>query len=254
VKQDLGRRRSRAKVSPARKVFAILKNIFVWLVAITAVAMMIFTIISVLTFDRNDRDLFGYKALIIRSDSMSATDFKAGDLILVKEVDPSTLKEGDIIAYQSTATESFGETITHKIRSLTVSEDGSPAFITYGTTTNVNDPIPVTYDYVLGKYEVTLPGIGIFFAFLKTIPGYIICILLPFLFLIVTQSINTVRLYQQYKRQQQEELKSELDQIEAKKEELQRMMEELKQMRAQMGMENNMPFKGKAPNESPDNR
>ena len=123
VKQDLGRRRSRAKVSPARKVFAILKNIFVWLVAITAVAMMIFTIISVLTFDRNDRDLFGYKALIIRSDSMSATDFKAGDLILVKEVDPSTLKEGDIIAYQSTATESFGETITHKIPSLTVSED-----------------------------------------------------------------------------------------------------------------------------------
>ncbi len=53
VKQDLGRRRSRAKVSPARKVFAILKNIFVWLVAITAVAMMIFTIISVLTFVNN---------------------------------------------------------------------------------------------------------------------------------------------------------------------------------------------------------
>ena len=48
--------------------------------------------------DRNDRALFGYKMYIVRSDSMSATDFKAGDLILVRSVDPATLQEGDIIA------------------------------------------------------------------------------------------------------------------------------------------------------------
>ena len=56
--------------------------------------MMVFTIVSVTTFDRNDRALFGYKMYIVRSDSMSATDFKAGDLILVRSVDPATLQEG----------------------------------------------------------------------------------------------------------------------------------------------------------------
>ena len=35
-----------------------------------------------------DRSLFGYKAFIVLSDSMKATDFDAGDLVLVKEVDP----------------------------------------------------------------------------------------------------------------------------------------------------------------------
>ena len=63
--------------------------------------MMVFTIVSVNTFDRNDRDLFGYRCYIVVSDSMSKTDFNAGDLILVKEVDPTTLQVGDIISYQS---------------------------------------------------------------------------------------------------------------------------------------------------------
>ncbi len=58
--------------------------------------MMVFTIVSVTTFDRNDRALFGYKMYIVRSDSMSATDFKAGDLILVRSVDPRYFAGGGI--------------------------------------------------------------------------------------------------------------------------------------------------------------
>ena len=76
-----------------KKALSILKTTLVWLVVIAAVSMMIFTVISVTTFNRNDRDLFGFKMYIVNSDSMSKTDFNAGDLILVKEVDPSTLKE-----------------------------------------------------------------------------------------------------------------------------------------------------------------
>ena len=80
-----------------KKALSIVKTIVVILLVIVAVGMMIFTIVSAATFDRNDRDLFGYKAFIVLSDSMSATDFDAGDLVIVKEVDPATLKEGDII-------------------------------------------------------------------------------------------------------------------------------------------------------------
>ena len=62
---------------------------------------------------------------------MSKTDFGAGDLVLVKEVDPSTLKEGDIIAYTSQNTSNYGETVTHKIRKLTTDANGEPCPI-YG--------------------------------------------------------------------------------------------------------------------------
>ena len=92
-----------------KKVINIIKKILVWIVVIVAVSMMIFTIVSVSTFNRNDRHLFGYRAYIVLSDSMSKTDFDAGDLVLVKEVAPSTLKEGDVISYISQNTENYGE-------------------------------------------------------------------------------------------------------------------------------------------------
>ena len=191
-----------------KKALGIIKNVFTWLVVALAVCMMIFTVVSVNTFDRNDRNIFGYKMFIVLSDSMKKTDFDAGDLVLVKEVDPSTLQVGDIISYQSTNAENYGETVTHKIRALTKDAEGNPGFITYGTTTDTNDENIVTYSFVLGKYQTKLPGVGKFFQFLKTTPGYIICIFLPFLLLIVMQGVSSIR---KYKKEQQSELQAEKD-------------------------------------------
>lgn len=217
-----------------KKALNIIKNIITWLVVAMAVCMMIFTVVSVNTFDHNNRAIFGYKAFIVKSDSMKAT-FSAGDLVIVKNVaDPSTLQVGDIISYQSTNTDNYGETVTHKIRELTQDAEGNPGFITYGTTTDTNDENIVTYSFVLGKYQMKLPGVGKFFQFLKTTPGYIVCIFLPFLILILMQGINSIRLFRKYKKEQQDELKAEKDKIEADRAETQRMMAELLQMKAQM--------------------
>lgn len=217
-----------------KKALNIIKNIFVWLMVVLAVGMMIFTIVSVTTFDRSDRSLFGFKAFIVLSDSMSKTDFSAGDLVLVKEVDPSTLKEGDIIAYTSQNTSNYGETVTHKIRKLTKDVNGEPGFITYGTTTDTDDEIVVTYPYVLGKYQTHIPKIGQFFMFLKTTPGYIVCILIPFLLLILIQGINCIRLFRRYKQEQMAELREEREKIEAERAESQKMMAELLELKAQL--------------------
>ena len=51
-----------------KKILNIIKNIFVWLMVALAVCMMIFTVVSVNTFDRSDRSLFGFKAFIVLSD------------------------------------------------------------------------------------------------------------------------------------------------------------------------------------------
>ena len=216
------------------KALKIIRNIFVWLMVALAAFMMIFTIVSVTTFDRSDRSLFGFKAFIVLSDSMSKTDFSAGDLVLVKEVDPSTLKEGDIISYTSQNTSNYGETVTHKIRKLTKDASGEPGFITYGTTTDTDDEIIVTYPYVLGKYQTHIPKIGKFFMFLKSTPGYIVCILIPFLLLILMQGINCIRLFRKYKQEQMDRLREEREKIEAERAESQKMMAELQALKAQI--------------------
>ncbi len=227
------------------KVFGIVKTVFTYLIMLLAVAMMIFTVISVNTFDRNDRDLFGYKAFIVRTDSMKATDFDAGDLVLIKEVAPTVLEEGDIIAFRSADPNTLGETFTHKIRLKTTTDEGTPAFITYGTTTGVDDAYPVAYDQVMGKYQFSIPSIGSFFTFLKTIPGYICCILLPFMLLILLQGVKSVRLFRQYKAEQMAELEKkhkkemeemalEREKLEAERAESKRLLEELMEMKEAM--------------------
>lgn len=154
--------------------------------------------------------------------------------MLVKEVDPSTLQEGDIISYTSQNSSNYGEVVTHKIRKLTTDANGEPGFITYGTTTDTDDETIVTYEYVIGKYSKSIPKVGTFFQFLKSTPGYIVCILIPFLILILLEGIRCIRLFRKYKSEQQAELQAERDKIEADRAEAQRMMQELLQMKAQM--------------------
>ena len=217
-----------------KKVWKAISNIFVWLVVITAVFMMVFTIVSVNTFNRNDRDLFGMRFYIVLSDSMAATDFDAGDLVLVKEVDPTTLQPGDIIAYQSQNSENYGATVTHKIRAKTTDANGNPGFITYGTTTGVDDETVVTYPFILGKYTTALPKVGTFFQFLKTPQGYIVCILIPFLLLIIYQGLNCVKIFKLYKAEQMAELQAEKDALEAQRKQSEEMMQQLLAMQQQM--------------------
>ncbi len=221
-----------------KKALRMIKATMVWLIVALAVFMMIFTIVSVTTFNRNDRDLLGYKAYIVNSDSMAATDFAAGDLIFVKEVDARTLQEGDIITFLSQDTESFGQVVTHKIRQKTTDAEGSPGFITYGTTTGVDDAVIVTYPFVMGKYKTHLKGVGTFFNFLKTPQGYIVCIFVPFMLLIMYQGINCIRLFRRYKKEQAQEMEAEKAKIEAEREEANKMMAELLALKAQLEQKN----------------
>ena len=145
----------------------------------------------------------------------------------------------------STNTENYGAIVTHKIRRLTTDDSGNPGFVTYGTTTDTDDANVVTYDKIIGQYKAKLPGVGRFFQFLKTTPGYIVCIFLPFLILIFVQGINSIKLFQKYKREQLAEMESEREKqklemdeersrIEAERLESQKMMQEILKLRQEL--------------------
>lgn len=215
-----------------KKVWNILRTILVWLLMIATVGMMAFTIFAVNTFDRANRSVFGYRFFIVQSDSMSATDFNAGDIVFVKEVDPATLVPGDIIAYTSQNTSNYGETVTHKIRSVTQTDSGERGYITYGTTTNIDDETIVTDGFVLGKYVGSVAKVGKFFAFMKTTQGYILCILVPFLLLIGYSGVNCIQLFVQYKNEQMEELRQERKRIAEQRRQSEQMLREIEELRA----------------------
>ena len=220
-----------------KTVLIVIKNILVWLLVVAVVAVMVLTVSSALLFNQNDRDIFGYKFFVVQTDSMSATDFSAGDIIIDKTVDPATLKEGDIVTYISQSGNNFGETVTHKIRTLTTDGNGRPGFITYGTTTGVDDDTVVTYEYVVGKYVAHMPAVGSFFAMLKTTPGYIVCIFVPFMILILYQGIKVIRLFRRYKREQSAMMEEERLKIEEERKQSEEMLQKLQALQAQLAQQ-----------------
>ena len=110
-----------------KKALGIVSKVFTWIIIAVTVFMMIFTIFSTLTFDRNDRNLFGIRFYIVLTDSMSPSEnnkdddvhFNAGDIVLIQNVDDATaLQAGDVIAFVSQNSVSFGETVSHMIREV----------------------------------------------------------------------------------------------------------------------------------------
>ena len=227
-----------------KKALGVVTKVLTWILIVATVSMMVFTIFSTLTFDKNDRNLFGIRFYIVLTDSMSPSEnnkndkvhFNAGDIVLIKNVkDPTTLQPGDVIAFVSQNEVSFGETVTHMIRERRETTDGKLiGYVTYGTNTGTNDQTIVQPEYVLGQYTGKLPGVGNFFAFLKTTPGYIVCILVPFLLLILYQGVNTVRLFKRYRREQMEEMEQERAQIDEERKQSLEMMRELQALREQL--------------------
>ena len=228
----------------AKKILNIALKVVTWLLVAFTVFMMIFTVVTVTTVDRNDRSIFGVKFYIVQTDSMSLSEnnkdmdvhFNAGDIVIIKNVeDPRALQEGDVIAFMSTNSVSYGETVTHMIREVKKTEEGKVlGYVTYGTNTGTDDEALVEPEYVLGAYSGKLPGVGNFFAFVKSTPGYIVCILVPFLLLILYNGVNVIRLFRKYKREQMEAMQAEKDKLEAERAENQRMMQELLALKAQL--------------------
>lgn len=227
-----------------KKIMNIALKVITWLLVAFTVFMMIFTIVTVTTVDKNERSIFGMKFYIVKTDSMSLSEknkdldvhFNAGDIVIIKNVkDNRALQAGDIIAFMSTNSVSYGETVTHMIREVKTNSEGKVlGYVTYGTNTGTDDEALVEPEYVLGAYSGKLPGVGNFFAFVKSTPGYIVCILVPFLLLILYNGVNVIRLFRKYRREQMEAMQAERDKIDAERAENQRMMQELLALKAQL--------------------
>ena len=236
-----------------KKALEITKNILVWMVIAVAILMTIFTVFTVAFVDKEDRSFFGLRMMIVLSGSM-ITDFPEGYLIFTVKVDPNDLKKGDIITYETDDVNmDMGKIVmvTHKIKSINKNSEGKlTSFTTYGTTTGAEDQLPVYPSQVVGKYIGRIPKLGYVFEFLKTTPGYVCCILIPFLLIIGYQGFNCVMLFRKYRSEQVSEMKEERAKLEEERLESQKMMQELLALKAQLEAQNNGNAQAPPPSEN----
>ena len=175
-------------------------NVFAWLSLLLAILTSALTVFASLSGEENGKEIFGYKMLIVTSDSMSkspiseneAIFFNSGDLIFIESIDDyKALSVGDVITFISYNPQSYGKTVTHKIREIryTISKEIS-GYVTYGINTGINDTTIVKPENIIGKYSFKIPKIGNIFSFLKTSGGYYLSVLIPAVLLIIFFSIK----------------------------------------------------------------
>ena len=212
--------------SKTKKALKITGNVLTVAVAILVVIMTVLTVFSMVFNRDGTASVFGVQAYVVQSDSMTP-EFAAGDVIFSEEVNPEELVAGDIITFISRDSASYGQTITHCIRKVTT-HNGELAFITYGIATGVDDGTPAAASDVLGRYVFRIAGLGSFFEFLKSVPGYIVCILLPFLAIIGLQIANIVSAVRAARPEKAAAAAAERSRVEA-------LEEEVARLRAQVG-------------------
>ena len=99
--------------------------------------------------------IFGYKFYVVLTGSMTPT-IAPGDLVIVKDVEPSQVKTGDIITFASANSKNI---TTHRVQS--VKNDKGIEFVTKGDANNVTDLNPVAQKYLIGRVVSHVDKIGI---------------------------------------------------------------------------------------------
>ena len=173
-----------------KKVVGIVINVILWLFVVFAAL----TTVVVFTGTSNNGvgNLFGYMPFSIQTQSMEPT-IKAGDVVIGKEVDFNTLKEGDIITYWTTVDE---QKILNTNRITTVISNGKgsvPSFKTKGDNNQIEDEYTVAAADIVAKYNSKISGLGKAVDFLETQKGFFICIVLPLILFFLYQLYHFIK-------------------------------------------------------------
>lgn len=173
-----------------KKVVGIVINVILWLFVVFAAL----TTVVVFTGTSNNGvgNLFGYMPFSIQTQSMEPT-IKAGDVVIGKEVDFNTLKEGDIITYWTTVDEQKILN-THRITKVISNGKGSvPSFKTKGDNNQIEDEYTVVAADIVAKYNSKISGLGKAVDFLETQKGFFICIVLPLILFFLYQLYHFIK-------------------------------------------------------------
>ncbi len=113
--------------------------------------------------------ILGYRCYNIISPSMEP-DYKVGDLIYVKSVDPTTVKVGDVITFLVNEDLVVG---THRVVRIDAEKQH---FYTKGDANQVEDGEPVHFNNVIGVPKFSIPKLGYLSDFIQNPPGMYITI------------------------------------------------------------------------------
>lgn len=173
--------------------------------------------------------LLGFKCYNIISPSMEP-EYRVGDLIYVKKVDPNTINEGDVITFIINEDLVVG---THRVVRV---DRENHRFYTKGDVNEIEDQNPVHYNNVIGVPTFKIPKLGYVADFVQNPPGMYITIGVGIVLILIVFLPDMLGKKKEEENKEEAESRAELD---ASAEENEKLKAELAKLRAEMENKDN---------------
>ena len=126
-----------------------------------------------------------YHSYLVQSGSMEPS-IRVGDVIVVQTQD--TYSVNDVITF----TDSTTRRVTHRLAQIQITPTGK-IFTTKGDANRAGDRETINANQVIGSVILVIPKIGFFVNFLKSVPGFLLFIVLPAILIILSELKNIAR-------------------------------------------------------------
>lgn len=153
-----------------------------------------------------------YIPFIVLTDSMSG-EIESGDFIICEKIAAEDVEVGMIISFYDPAGNGTS-VVTHKVIEIDTS-DGLK-FKTQGVANNIADEQLVPAKNVIAEYKFRIPLLGSISYFMSTVPGLIVCVLIP-LGLLIGYDVIRRRLNERNNQVDTAALIAELEALKAEK-------------------------------------
>lgn len=168
-----------------KKVFNIISKIVKILLGIFAVGFL--AVVLLQRFSDNKVSFFNYRMFTVVSGSMYPK-YQIGDVLIAKDIEPDEYEVGDAVSYLGDSGDVNGKVITHEIVQIEIDMDGEYLYRTKGLTNIIEDPI-VAEDQLYGKIVHKVVTLSLIYKIIGTNIGFFICIVLPLMFIIISEII-----------------------------------------------------------------
>ncbi len=165
----------KSKKCKAKKIFEYVLDAFIILVFIIAVFV---TIIAINQSKTGVTSIFGKTMYTVQSDSMTG-EFDEGALVFGSIYEGEELEIGQVITFRQVVGNEYIIN-THRIVNKLAIGDGDFYYQTQGDKEGLGVDSGYRYEKdILSVYESNIGGIGSFVDWLKTTPGFLVCVILP---------------------------------------------------------------------------
>ncbi len=187
------------------KVFKKVLNIIITiLIVCVLIVSILMAAVALTSKDTGVPNVFGKAAISVLTNSMEGEDeldFSAGDMLIcdiVSDHSSVTYNVGDVVTFQQDIDgDGKVDLVTHRI--YKVNKDGT--YQTKGDNNETYDQDPngtaqfpnvSNYDIVATYHGMKIPGIGNFFAYIRTPEGFFLCVLLPMILFFLYEAVRVV--------------------------------------------------------------